>query len=155
MKHRSIQVIAFGGNQSQLATRDQSIVDSRLQTQSSLNCRICSKSKSGSSELPQNSLEDRSSIKLLILVSEWTNWPSIFLHVERPCPITNCARMHTERKRYSWHERCNGIWTGRNGTEMSPFFSLLLYNIFVSACTCTLIYKCTGTWLLWGLNLQI
>ena len=38
-----------------------------------------------------------------------------FLHVERPRPITNCARMHTEWKRYSWHEWCNGIWTGWNG----------------------------------------
>ena len=58
--------------------RDQSIVDSRLQTQSSLDRRTRSKSKSGSSELSQNSLEDHSSMKLSILVGESTSWPSFF-----------------------------------------------------------------------------
>ena len=69
-KHCSIQAIAFGGNKSRLATRGRSIVDSRLQTQSNLDHRTHSKSKSGSSELLQNSVEDRGSIKLSILVSE-------------------------------------------------------------------------------------
>ena len=117
-------MIAFGGDQSRLATRDRSIVDSRLRTQSSLDRRTRSKSKSGSSELPQNSLEDHSSMKLSILVGESTCWPSVFfLRVKRPRPITNYARVHTEGKRNGWHERCNGVWTGRNGTEASPFLT--------------------------------
>ena len=52
------------------ATQDRSIFNSRLQTQSCFDCRTHSKSKTGSSELPQNSLEDRSSMKLLIPVGE-------------------------------------------------------------------------------------
>ena len=77
-KHRSIQAITFGDDQSRLAAWDRSIVNSRLQTQSSLNCRTCSKSKSSSSELPQNNLEDHSGMKLSILVGESTSWPSFF-----------------------------------------------------------------------------
>ena len=60
--------------------RDQSIVDSRLRTQSSLDRRTSSKSKSDSSEPPLNSSEDHSSMKLhqSILVGESTCWPSFF-----------------------------------------------------------------------------
>jgi hypothetical protein len=50
-----------------------------------------SKSKSGSSELLQNSLEDRSSYKT-IDSSEQAGLS--FLHVERPRPITSCTRVH-------------------------------------------------------------
>ena len=56
--------------------RNRLIVDSRLQIQSRLDHKTCSKSKSGSSELLQNSLEDHSSMKLSILVGELTSWPS-------------------------------------------------------------------------------
>ena len=59
-----------------------SIVDSGLQTQLNLDRRTCSKLKSGSSELPQDSLEDRGSIKLSILVGEWMSWPFIFCMLE-------------------------------------------------------------------------
>ena len=71
--------------------------------------------QSGSSELPQNSLEDHSSLKLLILVGRVNELAYLFLHVERLCPINNyCARTHTEWKLYSWHERrLNGA--ERNG----------------------------------------
>ena len=69
-KHCSIQAIAFGGDQSRLATRGRLFLNCRLQTQSSLDHRTCSKSKRGSSKLLQNSLEDHGSIKLLILIGE-------------------------------------------------------------------------------------
>ena len=84
---------------------------------------IAELTQSGSSELPQNSLEDHSSMKLLILLGESTSWPFSFLwHVERPRPITDCARVHTEWKQYGWHERCNGSERGRTEWEHHLFF---------------------------------
>ena len=81
-----------------------------------------SNSKSGSSELPQNSLEDHSGMKLL---SESMSWPSFF------CTLKDHAQLLIMyaciRKRNGWRELCNCVWTGWNGMEASPFFLLLLY----------------------------
>ena len=101
---------------------DRSIVDSRLQTQSSLDRSTRSKSKSGSSKLPQNSLEDHSSIKLSILVGESTSWHFFFCTLKDHAQLLIMHALHTERKWNGWHEQCNGVWMGRNGTEASPFF---------------------------------
>ena len=73
-----MQAIAFGGDLSWLTMPGRSIIDSWLQSQSSLDRRTRPKSKSGSRALPQKTLEDDGSIKLSILVSEQTSWLSIF-----------------------------------------------------------------------------
>ena len=50
----------------------------------------------------------------------------LFLHVERPRPITNYARVHTERKWNGWHE-----WVQRrlNGTEWNGSVTVFLTPI--------------------------
>ena len=98
------------------------IFDNWLRSQSSFDRRTRSKSKSGSSALPQKNLEDHGSIKLSILVGEWTSWLFMFLHISKPRPITNCTRVHTERKQNGWQEQCNAVWTGRKEMKTSPFF---------------------------------
>ena len=57
---------------------NRSLVDSKLQYQSSLDRRTRPKSKSGSGALPQKTLEDGGSIKLSILDGERTSWLSTF-----------------------------------------------------------------------------
>ena len=95
-KHRSIQAIAYGSDQSWLATRGQSIIDSGLQSQLSLNRRTRPKSKSGSRTLPQKTLEDSGSIKLSILGGKRTSWLSSFTCRQTTPIIANCTRVHKQ-----------------------------------------------------------
>ena len=90
--------MAFGGDQSKLAKRGQSIVDSDLRSQSNLDHRTRPKSKSGSRALPQKTLEDGGSIKLSILDGEQTSWLAIFTCQQTTPIITNCMRVHMERE---------------------------------------------------------
>ena len=47
----------------------------------------------------------------------------LFLHVERPRPTTNYARMHTEWKWNGWHER---VQRRLNGTEWNGSVTVFL-----------------------------
>ena len=110
------------------------IVNSRLRTQSSLDPRTHSKSKSGSSEVPQNSLEDHSSVKLSILVGESTNWPSFF------CMSKDHAQlliMHACIQNGNETAGVNGATASeRDGTERNGSITIFLTPT-VHPCTCT------------------